>query len=259
VKLYTKLEVVYINPIVSAIIPAYNCSLYIKQAIESVLIQDIPLEIIVINDCSQDNLEKVIEQYLEMDNFVYVKNEINLGVAASRNKGVGLARGRYIAFLDADDWWSPDKLKKQMEIMDTNKYVICFTGRKIVNSAGLYIKTIIPSKQIVNYNILLHHNSISCSSVMLAKKIAYEHPMRNDEYHEDYINWLEVLKNHGLAFGIREPLVTYRKSINGKSRNRFKSIRMTYGVYRIERISKVRSLILLCSHLLHGIIKYFQI
>ncbi|WOO35445.1 glycosyltransferase family 2 protein [Anaerocolumna sp. AGMB13020] len=257
--MYIKLEVVYINPIVSVIIPVYNNSLYIEQAIESVLIQDIPLEIIVINDCSQDNLEQVIEKYLKMDNFIYVKNEINLGVAASRNKGVGLAKGRFIAFLDADDWWSPDKLKKQMEIMDTNKYVICFTGRKIVNSSGLYIKTIIPSKQVVNYNTLLHHNSISCSSVMLAKKIACEHPMRNDEYHEDYINWLEVLKDHGLAFCLREPLITYRKSINGKSRRRFNSIRMTYGVYRTERISKVRSLFLVCSHLLHGIIKCFQI
>lgn len=102
---------------VSVIIPAYNASNYIDTAIKSVFLQNVPIEIIVIDDCSSDNLDIVMNKYLELNNVVYIKNERNLGVAKSRNLGVSKAKGDYIAYLDADDWWLEGKLDKQLSIM----------------------------------------------------------------------------------------------------------------------------------------------
>ena len=82
------------SPIVSVIIPAYNCAPYISKAIYSALSQQVPLEVIVLNDCATDNTEEVIKQYLDNPAVRYVKNEKNLGVAKTRNRGVRLARGK---------------------------------------------------------------------------------------------------------------------------------------------------------------------
>lgn len=244
------------NPIVSVIIPAYNCSQYIEKTIESVLQQNVPLEIILIDDCSKDNLVKVLEKYRKLDNFIYLRNEKNLGVAKSRNRGVQVAKGEYIAYLDADDWWVKDKLEKQLNIIKSGKYALCYTGRELVNSDGSKKGKVIQAKELVDYGSLLYHNCISCSSVMLSTNIAREIPMSNDEFHEDYINWLRILKKYGQAYGINEPLLMYRQSETGKSRNRLKSAKMTYGVYRMMDKGRINSLGLLLSHLLHGILKY---
>ena len=87
------------EPLVSVIIPAYNCEKYIGKAVESVLEQDVPLEVLIIDDCSADGTEKEIKRYLDIPYLHYYKNEKNLGAAASRNKGVKYAVGKYVAFL----------------------------------------------------------------------------------------------------------------------------------------------------------------
>lgn len=241
---------------VSVIIPAYNCSKYIQKAIESVLIQSVPLEIIVIDDCSQDDLGHAIEQYIKLDNFIYLKNKKNLGVAESRNRGVSISKGEYIAFLDADDWWKSDKLIKQIKFMKNHHCVLSYTAREIVNENGVATGKVIHVHDEINYDKLLYHNSIACSSVVLARNIAIENPMKHSHLHEDYLAWLSILKKHEKAYGIDEPLLLYRLSKNGKSRNKIKSAKMTYGVYRVMKISRLRALFLMCSHLIHGLKKY---
>ena len=100
--------------LVSVIIPAHNGAQYIGQAIDSALIQDVPMEILVIDAGSTDNLDEVMARYVSDERIRYLKNEKNIGVAMTRNRGVALAKGNYVAFLDADDYWMPDKLKKQL-------------------------------------------------------------------------------------------------------------------------------------------------
>ena len=104
------------KPIVSVIMPAYGCAGTITRAIDSVLKQKVELELIVINDCSPDELDQVMESYVNNPVIFYVKNEKNLGAAESRNKGIAMARGTYVAFLDADDWWAEEKLVKQKKM-----------------------------------------------------------------------------------------------------------------------------------------------
>ena len=101
------------KPLVSVIMPVYNGEKYIRKAVESVYEQEVSLELLVIDDGSTDHTEEVLSAYEGREDFRYIKNQQNMGAAGSRNRGVGLAQGTYIAFLDADDWWEPGKLKEQ--------------------------------------------------------------------------------------------------------------------------------------------------
>ena len=91
---------------VSVIIPAYRCAATLRQAIDSALFQEVPLEILVLDDCSGEDIEGIVRSYGDEPRLRYLKNEKNLGAAATRNRGVKLATGDYVAFLDADDWLS---------------------------------------------------------------------------------------------------------------------------------------------------------
>ena len=185
------------EPIVSVIMPAYQAEKYIKQAIESVWIQDVPLELIVIDDCSFDSTRDILKLYMERSDFQLIRNKGNLGAAASRNKGVEAAKGKFIAFLDADDWWEPGKLKEQLRIMKQTGSVMCSTGRELMKPDGSSTGKKIGVASEVTYKKLLKHNSINCSSVLIRKDVAMEFPMCYDNSHEDYITWLKVLRKYG--------------------------------------------------------------
>ena len=242
--------------LVSVIIPAYNCEKYIGLAIESALAQDVPMEILVINDCAKDGTEEVIQGYLNDPRIRYIRNEKNLGVAKTRNRGVRLAQGRYVAFLDSDDWWEPGKLKKQMEVLEREQVVLCCTARELVNPDGSSMGKIIPVSEQIDYRRLLRHNCINCSSVLMLREVALEFPMEHEDSHEDYITWLKVLKKYGRACAVNEPLLKYRLSVTGKSGSKWKSARMTFKVYRYMGFGWMKSLACFCSYALHGIWKY---
>lgn len=123
-------EVVFMEkPLVSVVMPVYNGERYIGKAIESALGQEVPVEVLVIDDCSADGTELAVMKYMDSGKIRYIRNEQNMGAARSRNRGVKEARGKYIAFLDADDWWEKGKLKAQTEVMEQTGCAICSTGR----------------------------------------------------------------------------------------------------------------------------------
>ena len=242
--------------LVSVIIPAYNCEKYIGTAIDSALAQQVPLEIIVINDCSRDGTEHIVSTYLSNPAVQYIKNETNLGAAGSRNLGVKAARGKYIAFLDSDDWWEPGKLKKQIALIEKENVVLCCTGRSLVNPNGSLIGKSIAVAEEISYKRLLRHNCINCSSVLLLRDVALEFPMEHEDSHEDYITWLKILQKHKRACGINEPLLNYRLSTTGKSGNKLKSAKMTFKVYHYMGFGIFKSIVYFCSYAIHGILKY---
>ena len=251
---------------VSVIIPVYNAEHYIRQAVESVMKQTFEdmIEIMIINDCSTDatdaTVREIIKKFQQTDRgnrkICYINSETNKGVAESRNCGMRLAEGEYIAFLDADDWWDYSKLEKQFVMLRKTQAVLCATGRELMtpggDPAGRYIE--IPAQ--VSYAQLLKTNTIPCSSVVLKTDIAREFPMCHDELHEDYILWLQVLKKYGAAVGIDEPLLKSRMSENGKSRNKLKSARMQFGVYRYLGFGWIKSLYYFCNYAVQGVKKY---
>ena len=180
------------KPQVSVIMPVYNGEKYIKQAVESVFAQKVATELLVIDDGSTDHTEKVLSAYEGREDFRYLKNKENMGAARSRNRGVQEARGEYIAFLDADDWWEKGKLTAQLELLEKTGYVLCSTGRELMKADGTDTGRYIPVKEKILYRDLLKHNSINCSSVVIRREAALEFPMEHDDSHEDYITWLKA-------------------------------------------------------------------
>lgn len=244
------------EPLISVIMPAFRCADIIGRAVDSVLRQDVLLELIVINDCSPDDLDRAMEPYLDHPAVRYVKNPENLGAAQTRNRGVAMARGAYIAFLDADDYWEEGKLRKQRAALEKSGAVLCSTARELMTPAGSLTGRVIPVKERITYRELLKHNSINCSSVLLRTDVAREFPMHHEDSHEDYIMWLEILQKYGFAVGINEPLLKYRLSNTGKSGSKLKSAGMTFQVYRYMGFGWIQSTILFASYALHGVCKY---
>ena len=242
--------------LVSVVMPAYRCADTIEKAIESVLVQKVPLEVLVLNDRSPDHLDEVMERYKQVPQVRYFKNEKNLGAAATRNRGVRLAKGSYIAFLDADDWWAPDKLKKQLAKMKQEKAVLCSTGGELVTSDGKLTGRVIGVRENITYHNLLLHNCINCSSVLLKKEVALEFPMQHEDSHEDYITWLGILKKYGRASGIDEPLLKYRLTASGKSGGKLKSAGMTFKAYRYAGFGPLASCLWFCAYAVNGVMKY---
>ena len=244
------------EPLISVVIPAYNCARHISGAIDSALAQNVPLEVLVLDDGSSDDLDAVMASYAGSEAVRFLKNETNLGAAATRNRGVELARGKYVAFLDADDYWLKGKLRRQLDDLEDSGCVISCTARELMSPEGELTGKVLPVKETITYRELLKHNCISCSSVLIRADVAREFPMHHDDSHEDYIMWLEVLRKYGMARGVNEPLLKYRLSNTGKSGNKLKSAKMTFMVYRYMGFSMAKSMLCFCSYAFHGVKKY---
>ena len=245
------------KPLVSVIIPAYNCANTVSCAIDSALCQNVDLEVLVLNDCSSDHLDDVMATYAQEPRVRYLKNQENLGASGTRNRGVALAEGEYIAFLDADDCWLPGKLSRQLELLKETGCILCCTAREMMTPDWKSTGRVIPVQERISYKDLLKENSINCSSVVLPTAVAREFPMEHEDSHEDYIMWLRILKKYGSACGINEPLLQYRISTTGKSGNKLKSARMTWNVYRYMEFGLLKSVICFASYAIHGVKKHW--
>ena len=245
------------DPLVSVIMPAYRCADTISAAIDSVLCQQVPLELIIINDCSPDNVEEVLSAYRSDERVIVITNEENMGAAKSRNRGVSLARGKYVAFLDSDDCWTPGKLSAQVEVLEQTGSVLCCTARELMTPDWQSTGKVLPVAETITYNDLLKHNSIACSSVLLRADAAREFPMDHEDSHEDYILWLRVLKKYGAARGINVPMLRYRLSNTGKSGSKLHSAKMTFMVYRYMGFSLPKSIACFVSYAFNGVKKYY--
>ena len=244
------------KPLVSVVIPAYNCAATIGRAIGSVLEQGVDLEILVIDDCSGDDTARVAESYGDHPEVFCYRNEKNEGAAKSRNRGVQLARGRYVAFLDADDWWESGKLKKQLAMLERTGCVLCCTARELARPNGALTGRVIPVQEHITYRMLLRHNCINCSSVLVCTDVMHRFPMEHEDAHEDYIAWLRILRECGAACGVNEPLLKYQLSSTGKSGSKLRSAKMTFRLYRYMGFGFLKSALCFVSYAVHGILKY---
>lgn len=243
---------------ISVVIPVYNGAATLAEALNSVLIQELVKEILVIDDASDDETNAIAHAYCQKSGKVtYICNETNLGAAASRNKGVALASAPYIAFLDADDCWDAGKLRAQMALMHKSGAVISSTARELIETDGRRTGHIIPIKHRITYNDLLRHNSLSCSAVVAKRDVLLQFPMEHEDSHEDYITWLKIVRKYGFAAGLNRPYLKYRMSKHSKSGSKWKSARMTFKVYRYLGLSVPQSLLCFLSYALHGIYKYY--
>lgn len=242
---------------ISVVIPVYNGEKTIARAIRSALAQETEKEIIVVDDCSTDDTAAVMESFAKEKQVRYCRNEKNLGVAQARNRGVMLARGEYVAFLDADDYWLEGKLAAQLEGLEKTKDVICSTARQLCCPGSPKHGQIIHVPARITYRRLLGCNSIACSSVMMKTEVAREFPMVCDHVHEDYLTWLKVLKKYHTCTGIDVPYLQYSLSDSGKSGSKLHSAKMTFGVYRKAGLSLLQSCGCFVRYALHGVWNYY--
>lgn len=249
------------EPLVSIVMPAYNCEKYIIVAINSVIDQTYKnWELLVLDDGSKDNTLKIIEEFSLKDSRIKsLPNGKNMGVSATRNRGIEIAGGDWIAFLDSDDMWESSKLEKQLKLAEENTAGFVFTGSSYINEEGVPFRGIFEVPKKVTYKKLRKQNVISCSSVLVKKKYFENIKMERDDMHEDYAVWLRILRLGVIAYGINEPLLIYRISRNSKSGNKIKTIKMTYKVFRFIGVNCIESTYFMMRHVLASVVKYRRI
>ena len=220
--------------LVSIIMPAHNSEKTISIAIESVLGQTYPnWELIVVDDVSSDQTRSIVEMYAKKDaRITLVALKEHHGPALARNVGIERAVGRYIAFLDSDDAWLPCKLEEQLTFMHENNLCFTFTSYFMMDEKGLVIDEY-TTKEEVSFKDLLSVNYVGCSTAVydveqLGKR--YMKPVK----HEDYVLWLQILKEIGSTKGITKSLVVYRVGSEGISSSKWKSASWRWNVYRKE-------------------------
>lgn len=232
----------YVEGRVSVIIPVYNVEKYIHKTIESVLAQTYQdIEIILVDDCSKDKSAQIIAKYKKSHSeIVYFLQHKNMGAGAARNKALEIASGQYVAFLDSDDLWLPEKVEKQIKLMKEKNSPFSYTAIEMIDEEGRLIKGKRSIKEICDYNYLLHNTMIATSSVIVDRNILGNFRMSLRRGGQDYATWLSLLRDGAVACGINEVLVQYRVRHDSLSSNKFKSIKQVWEIQtQDEHINKV--------------------
>lgn len=232
------------TPLVSIIMPCYNSEKYISQSIESVLNQTYNnFELIIVDDCSTDKSRDIIKEFAIKDKRIkYEFSKVNEGVSITRNKAIEKAKGTYIAFLDSDDIWFPNKLDTQVNFMEDNRIEFSCCDYELISEQGIKLNKKVSVPRTTNYNNLLRYNTIGCLTVMINKEKIKNIHMK-DIYHEDYIAWLDIAKQGYIIYGIQETLALYRKQKSSISSNKLNAAKYTWYVLRhVENISFIKSI-----------------
>lgn len=218
---------------VSIILPVYNSEKFVAKTINSILNQTFTdWELIVIDDFSKDRSLKVIEE-LKNDKFIILKNDQNRGAAYSRNRGINVASGRFIAFVDSDDIWRKDKLEKQIKFMEDNEIGFSFTSYERVRENGeLLTRVNVPME--IKYDELLKNTIILNSTVVFDTKNIDKNLIWMPEYRtsEDTAMFFRILRNGHDAYGINDYLIKYTIRSNSLSSNKFKNMISLWKVYK---------------------------
>lgn len=244
--------------LVSIVTPVYNSEKFISETIDSIQNQTYKhWELILVDDCSSDNSYDIISEYIKNDKRIrYIKLEKNSGAAVSRNTGIKNAKGRFIAFLDSDDIWLPEKLEKQVKYMLDKKIGFTFTSYRYMKEDGTKTNKVAKAPYKIDYNGLLKNTIIGCSTVVLDRKIVGNFLMPLVRKGQDTATWLMILRNQKYAYGIEEILVDYRLVGNSLSSNKIKALKRTWNIYRsVEKINVFKSTYVFCFYVFNAIKK----
>ena len=244
--------------LVSIIMAAYNAEKTIELAIESVLNQTYSnFELLVINDCSKDGTAKLVEDFSAKDNRVrLISNEKNSGVSFTRKHGLEEANGSWIAILDSDDAWAPEKLEKQIELQNRTNADLLFTGSAFMDSEGRPIDWYLHAPAEATYRQLLKQNVLSNSSALVRKELYAKHYAVGDGMHEDFAIWLSILKDGKKAYGVDEPLLIYQIAKSSKSGNKIKAAKMNWNTYRYVGLNVVEAAYYEAWYMFKNVMKY---
>ena len=232
------------NSLVSIITPSYNSAKFISQTIDSVLAQTYQnWEMIIVDDVSKDNSVEIIEEYIKKDlRIKLIKLQKNSGAAMARNKALDEAVGKYIAFLDSDDLWLPNKLEKQLEFMQKNSFAFTFTAYTPMSENGNEDFSTIYVPKSLSYIQYCKNTIIGCLTVMIDREQTGKFHMPNIRSSHDMALWLQIMKRGFLAHGLNEVLSKYRVVSTSNTSKKYKAALEVWDVYRkVEKLSLIRS------------------
>ncbi|AXF56522.1 glycosyltransferase family 2 protein [Salicibibacter kimchii] len=232
------------RPLISIITPSYNSETYLPDAIRSVQAQTYTnWEMIITDDCSSDNTVVAIQPFLEDDRITLIRLSENSGPGVARNTSIEAANGRFLAFLDADDQWLPEKLDKQLRFMQEGQIAFSFTPYRKVKKDGTDTGTIVSIPERIEYKKLLKQNVIGCLTVMLDRQMIGEVKMNPMRTRQDFALWLHLCRSGWTAYGLQEVLAKYRVVEHSISSNKLTMAKNNWRMYRdIEQLSLSRSL-----------------
>ncbi len=244
------------NDLVSIITPSYNTARYIEDSIRSVLEQTYTnWELIIVDDCSTDNTDEIVEKYLSDTRIRYLKNPKNSGAAISRNYALREAKGKWVTFLDSDDVWVAEKLEKQLAFMKEHGYKFSYTDYRICLN-GEWMPYIVTAPNYVNKRRLYNYCYFSTITVMYDREYVGLIQIEDLKKNNDYAMWFEIIKKTP-AYRLPECLSYYIKhddSISGGSK--WKLIKHHYILYRKGlKKGRIASAFLTLNNLFWGVIK----
>lgn len=221
---------------VTVVTPTWNSAKFIRETIASVQAQTYQnWEMIIVDDCSTDNTVELVKEISKKDARVrLIEQKENQGAAIARNFAVQNSTGRYIAYLDSDDRWKPDKLEKQVKFMINKGCGFSCTSYEVIDSAGKSLNKIVHMHDKVDYRGFLTNNLLQTVGIMVdTNKVRKEYlEMPNIRRRQDAATWMQILKAGYLCYGLHEVLAEYRRTPNSLSSNKLKAAIGTWKLYR---------------------------
>ena len=241
------------------IIPAFNVDDCLDTAMDSIINQTIGfenIEVIIVDDCSTDDTKDVVKA-IKDKRIKYIKLENNSGAAVARTTAMKEAKGNYMAFLDSDDLWYPEKLEKQIKFMEDNKYNFTCTAYEQIDEDDKTLNKVIKTKKRANYNRILLDCPVGNSTVMYNVDELGKFEVPNIRKRNDDALWLQIIKKAEYIYGMEDVLMKYRIRQNSISSNKLSLVKYHWQLYReIEHLSIIRSIFHICYW---GVIKVLKI
>ncbi len=246
------------KPSISIITPCYNSQKYLSKMISSVISQTYTdWQLIIVDDCSTDNSVKVIEKFLKLDHRIkLIKLKKNKGQAFARNKAINVAKGRYITFLDSDDYWDIKFLEYSLHFIKQHSFIYSSYNR--VNENGTYIDTIksIPK---VNLSRVLKGTPISCLSAFIDTKKFGKIFFPLEFNREDLAYWVLLLNHFKFAYGCNFCEANYRLHRKSSSKNKIKMAYFTWKDYKDKyNLSLFKSIYYFIHYAVRGYLKFLR-
>lgn len=226
------------DKLISIIVPVYNAGAYIEEAIAMVRAQSYKAwELILVDDCSADDSRRRIEESIAKgkEDIYLISKPVNEGAAKARNTGLSKARGRYIAFLDADDVWMPDKLEKELAFMEEKQAAFVFTAYEFGDENAVGTGKVVHVPPALTYHKALSRTVIFTTTVLIdTDKTGRELIRMPAVKSEDTATWWKILRHGFTAYGLDEVLAIYRRPAKSLSSNKMEAIRRIWNLYRKE-------------------------
>lgn len=221
-------------PLVSVITPCHNMEKYVAETVQSVRNQTYShWEMLIVCDASTDGTVDILKSLAAQDERIKLTIiTSHSGIAEARNQAIKLAHGHYLAFLDADDLWYPEKLERQLQFMQEKNIGFSFSSYDLIDETGQRLGKTVEAAKDMSYDDYLRNTIIGCSAVMVDTDIVGPVTVPQFRTSEDAATWLDILKKGHVAHAIAQPLVSYRIRRKSASSNKLKASRDLWTVYR---------------------------